>query len=238
MTRHNKGFAFVAFLMPSDAQRAFESLDRTSFQGRVLHLLPAKEKESDQATGFTSSAKSSYKKEKEAQMKKNAGSGKNWNTLFINQKALEGIIATKYGVSREQLLMNNFDESEDPRKRLETPAVRMAMAETQVVQDVEDFLKNNGVCLDAFDELANADNDQRKKAIKRSTTTILVRNLTEDISEAEIRERFVKYGVLEKVLLPPFGVTGKYSILEIRMCHRLIQYIWSIDVAYLYCSNR
>lgn len=37
-----KGFAYVSFLLPERAVRAWRALDGKFFQGRVLHLLPAR----------------------------------------------------------------------------------------------------------------------------------------------------------------------------------------------------
>ena len=40
--RKPKGFAFVTFVLPENAVSAFSKLNGTSFQGRLLHLLPGK----------------------------------------------------------------------------------------------------------------------------------------------------------------------------------------------------
>jgi multiple RNA-binding domain-containing protein 1 len=40
--RRNMGIAFVTFMFPEHAAAAFAKLDGEIFQGRVLHLLPAK----------------------------------------------------------------------------------------------------------------------------------------------------------------------------------------------------
>lgn len=37
-----KGFAFVQFVIPEDADKALEQLDRHAFHGRLLHILPAR----------------------------------------------------------------------------------------------------------------------------------------------------------------------------------------------------
>ena len=49
VTKTSKGIAFVAFVDPSCAVKAFEELDKTSFQGRLLHILPAAERSGVQA---------------------------------------------------------------------------------------------------------------------------------------------------------------------------------------------
>lgn len=38
------GFAFITFMMPEHAVQAFNELDGHVFQGRLLHILPAKPK--------------------------------------------------------------------------------------------------------------------------------------------------------------------------------------------------
>lgn len=41
-TKQSKGFGFVQFLIPAQAVKAFGELDAKIFQGRLLHLIPAK----------------------------------------------------------------------------------------------------------------------------------------------------------------------------------------------------
>lgn len=41
-----KGFATITFLLPEHAVRAYTELDGKAFEGRMLHLLPAKSKPS------------------------------------------------------------------------------------------------------------------------------------------------------------------------------------------------
>lgn len=44
-TRKPKGYGIVTFLMPEHAVQAYLKLDGSILQGRMLHLLPAKAKE-------------------------------------------------------------------------------------------------------------------------------------------------------------------------------------------------
>lgn len=46
--------------------------------------------------------------------------------------------------------------------------------------------------------------------VKRSKTTILVKNLPSKTELKEIRGLFEKFGVLGRVILPPSGITGKF----------------------------
>jgi len=58
-------------MMPEHATKAFSELNGTSFQGRMLHLLPSKTKEELSTDDIQ--AGSSFKKEKQLQLKKTAG---------------------------------------------------------------------------------------------------------------------------------------------------------------------
>ncbi|CAM9977849.1 unnamed protein product, partial [Ectocarpus sp. 8 AP-2014] len=40
--KKGKGFAFVQFVIPEDAGKALEQLDRHAFHGRLLHIMPAR----------------------------------------------------------------------------------------------------------------------------------------------------------------------------------------------------
>lgn len=48
ITRRVKGFGTVTFLLPENAVSAYTNLDGTVLHGRMLHLLPAKTKETPQ----------------------------------------------------------------------------------------------------------------------------------------------------------------------------------------------
>ena len=75
------GFAFVTFMMPEHAVTAFSELDGSTFNGRLLHLLPAKPKEeTEEGAGGPGSE---FKKQKDAKLKASAGNSYNWNSLFL-----------------------------------------------------------------------------------------------------------------------------------------------------------
>lgn len=75
-----------------------------------------------------------------------AGSSHNWNTLFLGQNAVADTIAATYNTTKEKVL-------EDGSKGL-SAAVKLALGETQLVQDSRKFLEENGVCLDAFNQVS------------------------------------------------------------------------------------
>ena len=81
----------------------------------------------------------------------------------------------------------------------------MALGETEVIQETKDFLESHGVRLNAFE--TNVDDE-------RSKTTILVKNLPFETSEADLRLLFSPFGDLGRVVCPPTGVMGIVEFTE------------------------
>ncbi|KAK2708669.1 probable RNA-binding protein 19 [Artemia franciscana] len=203
-TRKVKGFATVSFLLPEHAVAAYSALDGTIFEGRMLHLLPAKAKEEKGDNGESLS----YKEKKEKSLKKTAGSSHNWNTLFLSQNAIAEVLAARYNVSKQEVL--------DPSGQ-HSLAVRLALGETQVVNEIRQFLEEYGVVLDAFN----------RPATERSKCIMLAKNLPFGTTEGELREIFNKYGELGRLLLPPYGITAIIEYLnqtEAKLAFRKLAY--------------
>lgn len=192
VTKKIRGYAFILFMMPEHAVRAYEELDGTIFMGRMLHILPGKEKldeDKDEKEG------SSYKSKKAAQQKAEASSSHNWNTLFLGINAVADVMATKYNTEKSHIL-----DPEAPQSL----GVRMALGETQIVAETRDFLTENGVVLDSFSQAA----------APRSKTVLLVKNLPANTDPEDLRELFSKHGALGRVLMPPSGVTAIVEYLD------------------------
>ncbi|XP_048370954.1 probable RNA-binding protein 19 [Sphaerodactylus townsendi] len=194
LTKKPKGFAFVTYMFPEHAVKAFAAVDGQVFQGRMLHVLPStiKKVEEDSSDAVGSS---SYKKQKESKDKANSSSSHNWNTLFMGTNAVADAVAQKYNSTKSQVLDHEGKGS---------VAVRVALGETELVQNVRQFLLDNGVSLDSFSQAAG----------ERSKTVILVKNLPAGTKEAELEESFGAYGSLGRVLLPEGGVTAIVEFLE------------------------
>ena len=88
----------------------------------------------------------------------------------------------------------NIDKSEilNPESG-ENAAVKLALAETHIIQETKTYLESQGVLLSAFSSKA------------RSDTTILVKNIPYGTSVDQIRELFEPHGELARVLVPPAG---------------------------------
>lgn len=74
-------------------------------------------------------------------------------------------------------------------------AVKLALAETHVIQETKTFLEQNGVVLSSLSGPRVARND----------TVLLVKNIPYGTTTDQIRELFEPHGQLRRVLVPPAG---------------------------------
>lgn len=195
LTKRPKGFAFVTYMIPENAISALSQLDGHIFQGRVLHIIPSRIKKEKPEKGPNAPGSSSYKKQKDAKDKAASGSSHNWNALFLGTSAVADAIAEKYNTTKSQVL------DHESRGSL---AVRMALGETQIVQETRQFLLDNGVSLDSFSQAAG----------QRSNSVILVKNLPSGVQVKELEALFSPHGSMGRVLLPPAGLTAIVEFLE------------------------
>lgn len=181
-----KGFGIVTFMFPENALNAFKELDGTIFKGRVLHVLPGEEKnERDDGNNNQLMALSQFQKEKNKELKSSAIKAKHtWNTLFLGSNAVADKLAEKFDLEKRHLLLDDGENS---------TAIRMAMAETQLVKRTREFFLSNGVKLDAFSH----------PAAERSKVVIIVKNLSSQTTTDELRELFSRQGEVKDVLMPP-----------------------------------
>ncbi|RKO84594.1 hypothetical protein BDK51DRAFT_15034, partial [Blyttiomyces helicus] len=191
-TKKPRGYAFVLFLIPEHAVKAYIALDGSIFQGRILEVLPGKDKphapEEDTTLG-----PNAFKAKKEKKRKEAAGNEFSWNSLFMNSNAVAESMAQKLGVKKSDIL--DADS--------ENMAVRLALAETHVITETKQYLEDEGINLDAF--------EKRKT---RSNTIILVKNITHKTEEEELQELFGKFGSLGRVVLPPARTIALVEFLE------------------------
>ncbi|KAF3695836.1 putative RNA-binding protein 19 RNA-binding motif protein 19 [Channa argus] len=196
LTKRPKGFAFVTYMIPENAVTALAQLDGHIFQGRMLHLLPSTvKKEKTESADAGGPGSSSYKRQKDAKNKASSSSSHNWNSLFLGTSAVADAIAEKYNTTKSRVLDHESKGS---------VAVRMALGETEIVQETRQFLLDNGVSLDSFSQAA----------AERSTTVILVKNLPAGVIVSELETLFSSQGSMGRVLLPPSGLTAIVEFLE------------------------
>lgn len=193
-TKRPIGIAYILFMLPDDALKAYSALDGTIFQGRLLHILPAKDQPSRSEENYNNSHNSSYKAQKEKDLKATSSSTHNWNSLFIRSDAVLDAIADRLGVPKSSIM--NAHESD-------SLAARLAIAETHIIQDTKEYLESEGVFLDAF---INA------SGVERSKNVFLVKNLPFEVEIDELRSLFAKFGALGRVILPP--LTRSIALIE------------------------
>ena len=152
--------------------------------GRLLHIIPGKPPSDEAEDDNNGPENNNYKQKKADKLKKQAQSSHNWNTLFLGASAVAEVMSDKYNVSKQDVLLTSGDTS---------AAVRLALGETQIVEDTRKFLESEGVKLDAFEGVPK----------KRSKTTIVVKNLPAKTPIESIRNKFAKHGELQRVVMPP-----------------------------------
>lgn len=179
----SKGFLYVQFSNSQDAVDAFENEDRNVFHGRILHILPADPKRENRLDEIDMK-NLPLKKQQELKRKANAAKHQfSWNSLYLNSDAVMESVAARMGVSKSELI--NPDSADS--------AVKQAIAETSVINNVKQYFESKGVNLESFS----------KK--EKSDLVILVKNFPYNTTIEEITDLFAQYGDLRKVLLPPDG---------------------------------
>jgi multiple RNA-binding domain-containing protein 1 len=188
-----KGFAMIQYEEPSSAVAAFQT-DGSTFQGRIIHILPAAAKRNT-LDEYTLS-QLPLKKQQLLRKKAEAASTRfNWNSLFMSQDAVNTAVAERLGVSKHELL--------DPTDA--SAAVKQAVAETTVIKEAKSYFAANGVNIEAF------------KSQERGDTTILVKNIANTTIE-ELRQLFEEHGTVLRVLMPPSGTIAIVQFAQPAQC--------------------
>lgn len=116
---------------------------------------------------------------------------------MIGSNAVAEAISEKYGITKARLLDSDTDSS---------LAVRMALAETEIVVDTKEFLEKQGINMEV---LSSPD-----VKIQRSKSVILVKNLPFGTTAAELDILFSPFGTLDRVVIPKYGITGVVEYLS------------------------
>ncbi|XBW34508.1 hypothetical protein QEN19_000054 [Hanseniaspora menglaensis] len=183
-TGKSKGFAYILFANPDDAVNAFIELDKQIYQGRLLHILPGDGKKSHALTEFDLK-NMPLKKQKELKRRHDASKNTfHWNSLYLNQDAVLETMASKLGLQKSELIDAESSNS----------AVKQALAEAAVINDVRTFFETKGVDLKNFNKQ------------ERDDTIILIKNFPFGTTMAELAELFLPFGVLKRFIMPPNGV--------------------------------
>ncbi|KAK5110960.1 hypothetical protein LTR62_005498 [Meristemomyces frigidus] len=191
-----KGFAYVQFSSVEAAEKALAAKDGQTFQGRLLHILPATAKRENKLDDFALS-KLPLKKQQQIKKKREADSTSfNWNALYMNADAVVSSVAERLGISKSEVL--------DPTSS--DAAIKQAHAETHVIQETKTYFRQQGVDLDTF------------KKSQRGETAILVKNIPHECSRDELQRLFEEHGDVKRFLMPPSGVIAVVEMGNAAQC--------------------
>jgi len=204
-TKKPKGTAYVLFVLPENAARAKLEMDGKIFQGRLLHVIPARKKpepKTPDAQDLSRKGTSSYKREQEANRKEKARNRTDsdaWNALFMATDAVASVVSDRMNLSKRELYGSDRGDSG-------TAAVRLAAAEAQLQQEARSALREEGVNVDAF--------GRENMRLKRSRTIILAKNLPKGMTLVELHTLFGNFGPLGRVSLVPSSLIALVEFLE------------------------
>ncbi|KAH9976686.1 RNA-binding domain-containing protein [Lactifluus volemus] len=204
LTKESKGLAFVTYVQSQDALTALRTLDGKSFQGRLLHILGAIDRNSN-ASAESSNKLKTLKEQRKEKRKVVAGKEFNWSMLYMNSDAVLSSVADRMNIPKSDIL---DPESSDA-------AVKLALAETHIIQETKTYLESHGVVLAAFSERG------------RSETIILVKNIPYGTTAEQLNEMFAAHGELQRVLVPPAGTLAVIEFVhadEARKAFRALAY--------------
>ncbi|GKY96477.1 hypothetical protein MPSEU_000607200 [Mayamaea pseudoterrestris] len=202
--KNSKGFGFVTLATAADAEQALRDLDGIDFQGRLLHILPAKSNPS-QGASVADASFMNYKQKQELQQRQDAMKNTTgWSASYLRGDAVIDTLAERLGL-RKSLVLNVKDGMSGG-----DAAVRMALGETALIEENRKYFAEHGIDMDALVSVHRAEDREDKDdatpvtLAKRSKTSILVKNLPADTTEAELLKVFGTVGEAPKrILLPP-----------------------------------
>ncbi|KAG8900514.1 Multiple RNA-binding domain-containing protein 1 [Tulasnella sp. 408] len=195
-SHRSKGTAYIRYSNPPDALAAYEAMDGKDLQGRLVHILPALDPPSAKPVGNAedvSPPKKSLKETTVDRRKESAGRDFNWAMLYMNARdddAVVSSIADRMRISKAELL--------NAENGTTNPAVKLALAETHVIQETKKYLEENGICIEGFQAKGHSQP-------RRSNTVILAKNIPYGTSTSDLQNLFGVHGEVKKLLIPPAG---------------------------------
>ena len=198
-SNRSRGYAFVLFVVPENAVTALSELDSTIWQGRLLHIMPARTQRTLDDDDQKDDAKSSYKREKLQKDRDRANDNSTSNPIYLRTDTVVGALANKMGVEKSDILDRDASNM----------AVRVALGETQVIAETREFLASQGVDTSLLEAAGRGD-----KKIKRSRMIILIKNLPHDTDPGELRQMFARHGSLVRFVVPPSKVLALAEFVE------------------------
>ena len=200
--KRNKGYAFISFESTIDANEATNQLDKTDFQGRLLHILPARPPPQENNIGGNLENMTWKQKQELARKEKEANglaankASTGWSASFVRGDAVVDNLAERLGLRKGEILgVKDKLSSGDA-------AVRLALGETQIIEENREYFRQHNVDMDALVSVEQ-NGETSSDSNKRSNTSILVKNLPFDTRLEELAKLFHVSQEPMKILLPP-----------------------------------
>ena len=165
-SRKRKGFGFVTYVLPSDADACVEALHGAAFEGRVLTAQRAEARPADHAP-----IRRTFADKRADERKQQAATEAQTSREFVSSSAAQDAAAQRAGQSKAAL----FDATRSDA------AVASTLAESAAQTEARTFFAARGYALD----------DSTK-----SRTALLVKHLPAATSVSDVRTLFAQSGVV------------------------------------------
>jgi len=201
--KRNKGYAFVRFSSSNGALASRNALDGSDFQGRLIHVIPAKKGREETMTGTGEVAGEggdlTYKKKQELARQNGAENvAAGWSSSFVRGDAVVDNLSDRLGLAKGDILNVKDDLSSGGA------AVRLALGETQIIEENRDYFQEHGIDMNILVSGSSGRGVLKLHDVKRSKEMILVKNLPYDTTEDDLAKLFNGVGdAPSRILLPP-----------------------------------
>ncbi|KAF4683354.1 RNA binding motif protein 19 [Perkinsus olseni] len=209
-SKKSRGMAYVTYLFPEHAVRA-----KAEMHGK-LHIsygflyrfskavfCVSRQLKLDQRSMVERDEKRLSRKQEQLRKRRENAEQHTWNLLFVSANSAVSAAANKLGLTKADIMDVEADDL----------AVRAAVGETEVVREVKQWLKEEGVRVDAFERKAWEREQGEKPKLARSKDTLILKHLpAESVTLAELRAVIGKYvsaakdsehSAMQKLLLAP-----------------------------------
>ena len=196
VTDKNIGTVYITYANSQHALLALEQLDGTSFQGRMIHILPSLPRDEEKANKVKKfNNESSYQNQKYAKQRGNKHSAYNWSTFYIDENQVANVMQERYGVDKLELMNDS--------KKGPSANVKMAMASASLTQETKKWLQSHGLEKTIY-ENPTAERNEKSKMI-------IVKNLNFTTTSSELRhflDNWKSGKNVKKLLLSPSNTTA------------------------------
>jgi multiple RNA-binding domain-containing protein 1 len=153
------------------------------------------------------------KSEVDKRGKTESSKGLNWATLYMNSDAVASSVADRMGIKKSDILNSDAllpeeTEGEERRGKEVNGAVKLALAETSVINETKKYFETHGVILTRLEgssDVAEGMKGGKRTIVPRSKTTLLVKNIPYGTTLDVLRALFEPFGTLKRALMPPAG---------------------------------